>query len=203
MFFERGYLPWFSLFSNIQRFCCLCTSVPFICLQYVWHCVYFIFCSKFAASFQSMEVRNSSFAAFIDVFTSNTYVMVIMSDPSIRKFTDVLCLYLFIFTLQYCCSLCESQQLVQDAALWVIWRSEAKLQKKKRCLLWCLEIRAHYFVLMIVWKWKSWSVAHDFFVVGFLLLGRICHKMGYVLLGIIQKVASNWFSSDIIYGIWR
>jgi len=40
-------------------------------------------CSKLAASFQSMEVRNSSFAAFIDVFTSNTYVMVIMSDPSI------------------------------------------------------------------------------------------------------------------------
>lgn len=41
--------------------------------------------SKLAASFQSMEVRNSNFAAFIDVFTSNTYVMVIMSDPSIRK----------------------------------------------------------------------------------------------------------------------
>lgn len=43
------------------------------------------YCSKLAASFQSMEVRNSNFAAFIDVFTSNTYVMVIMSDPSIRK----------------------------------------------------------------------------------------------------------------------
>lgn len=40
-------------------------------------------CSKLAASFQSMEVRNSSFAAFIDVFTSNTYVMVIISDPTI------------------------------------------------------------------------------------------------------------------------
>ncbi|OWJ99057.1 hypothetical protein Celaphus_00009974, partial [Cervus elaphus hippelaphus] len=36
-----------------------------------------------AASFQSMEVRNSNFAAFIDIFTSNTYVMVVMSDPSI------------------------------------------------------------------------------------------------------------------------
>lgn len=33
-----------------------------------------------------MEVRNSNFAAFIDAFTSNTYVMVIMSDPAIRKF---------------------------------------------------------------------------------------------------------------------
>ena len=40
-------------------------------------------CSKLAASFQSMEVRNSSFAAFIDMFTSNTYVMVILSDPTI------------------------------------------------------------------------------------------------------------------------
>ncbi|XP_038306054.1 ras-related GTP-binding protein B isoform X2 [Canis lupus familiaris] len=41
-------------------------------------------CSKLAASFQSMEVRNSNFAAFIDIFTSNTYVMVVMSDPSIH-----------------------------------------------------------------------------------------------------------------------
>ncbi|GAB6019769.1 hypothetical protein CHUAL_001318 [Chamberlinius hualienensis] len=40
-------------------------------------------CSKLAAQFQSMEVRNSNFAAFIDVFTSNTYVMVIISDPTI------------------------------------------------------------------------------------------------------------------------
>lgn len=40
-------------------------------------------CSKLQAQFQSMEVRNSCFAAFIDIFTPNTYVMVIMSDPSI------------------------------------------------------------------------------------------------------------------------
>ncbi|GAB0100421.1 ras-related GTP-binding protein A [Sergentomyia squamirostris] len=38
-------------------------------------------CSKLGAKFHSLEVRNSSFAAFIDTFTSNTYVMVIMSDP--------------------------------------------------------------------------------------------------------------------------
>jgi hypothetical protein len=44
-------------------------------------------CSKLAASFQSMEVRNATFAAFIDIFTSNTYVMVIMSDPTIRKYS--------------------------------------------------------------------------------------------------------------------
>lgn len=40
-------------------------------------------CSKLAAAFQSMEIRNSHFAAFIDVFTPNTYVMVVMSDPGI------------------------------------------------------------------------------------------------------------------------
>ena len=46
-------------------------------------------CSKLAASFQSMEIRNSSFTAFIDVFTPNTYVMVIMSDCAIRKYSSV------------------------------------------------------------------------------------------------------------------
>merc|ERR1719430_754612 len=40
-------------------------------------------CSKLAAHFQSMEVRNSNFSAFIDVFTANTYVMVILSDSQI------------------------------------------------------------------------------------------------------------------------
>ena len=44
------------------------------------------FCSKLHAHFQSMEVRNSSFAAFIDVFTANTYVMVIMSDSTICEY---------------------------------------------------------------------------------------------------------------------
>jgi hypothetical protein len=43
--------------------------------------------SKLAAQFQSMEVVNSSFAAYIDMFTPNTYVMVILSDPTIRKFS--------------------------------------------------------------------------------------------------------------------
>lgn len=40
-------------------------------------------CRKLAAAFQSMEVRNSRFAAFLDAFTPNTCVMVVMSDPSI------------------------------------------------------------------------------------------------------------------------
>lgn len=42
-------------------------------------------CSKSRAQFNSMEVRNGKFAAFIDVFTENTYIMVMMSDPSIRQ----------------------------------------------------------------------------------------------------------------------
>ena len=41
--------------------------------------------SKLQAQFKSMEVRNHTFAAFIDTFTPNTYVMVIMTDSSIRK----------------------------------------------------------------------------------------------------------------------
>jgi len=42
-------------------------------------------CSKCQAQFQSMEVKNSNFSAFIDVFTTNTYIMVIMSDPDIQS----------------------------------------------------------------------------------------------------------------------
>lgn len=40
-------------------------------------------CSKSQAQFHSMKVRNSSFTAFIDLFTNNTYAMVITSDPTI------------------------------------------------------------------------------------------------------------------------
>eukprot|EP01090_Pellita_catalonica_P019969 TRINITY_DN6948_c0_g1_i1.p1 TRINITY_DN6948_c0_g1~~TRINITY_DN6948_c0_g1_i1.p1 ORF type:complete len:317 (-),score=37.80 TRINITY_DN6948_c0_g1_i1:8-928(-) len=41
-------------------------------------------CSKSGAHFQHMEVRNSRFSAFIELFTGNTFVMVIMSDPAIK-----------------------------------------------------------------------------------------------------------------------
>ncbi|XP_017480380.1 PREDICTED: ras-related GTP-binding protein A-like [Rhagoletis zephyria] len=47
-------------------------------------------CSKLAAQFQSMEVKNSQFSAFIDGFTPNTYVMVIMSDSSIPSAATLL-----------------------------------------------------------------------------------------------------------------
>ena len=40
-------------------------------------------CSKLAANFQSLEVRNSNFSSFIDMFTANTYIMVILSDSKI------------------------------------------------------------------------------------------------------------------------
>jgi Ras-related GTP-binding protein A/B len=41
-------------------------------------------CSKTSAQFKSMTVQNSRFTAFIDEFTSSTYIMVIMSDHSIQ-----------------------------------------------------------------------------------------------------------------------
>eukprot|EP00117_Sycon_ciliatum_P032154 scpid81092/ scgid25002/ Ras-related GTP-binding protein A; Adenovirus E3 14.7 kDa-interacting protein 1; FIP-1 &gt; Ras-related GTP-binding protein A; Ras-related GTP-binding protein A; Ras-related GTP-binding protein A len=40
-------------------------------------------CSKLSAQFHSMEVRNSQFAAYIDVFTPNTYVLVVTSDSTL------------------------------------------------------------------------------------------------------------------------
>eukprot|EP01038_Epipyxis_sp_PR26KG_P005937 gene5937-8185_t len=38
-----------------------------------------ISCSKSQSQFRGMEVRNSQFTAYIDLFTSNTYIMVIMT----------------------------------------------------------------------------------------------------------------------------
>lgn len=47
-------------------------------------------CSKSSAQFQSMEVRNDKFASYIDLFTSNTYVMVVMADSSIPSAVTLL-----------------------------------------------------------------------------------------------------------------
>jgi len=41
-------------------------------------------CSKTQTQFRSMEVMNKNFTAFVDAFTSNTYVMIIMSNPRIQ-----------------------------------------------------------------------------------------------------------------------
>lgn len=43
-------------------------------------------CSKIAAQFQSMQLSNGNFSAYIDVFTPNTYVMVVISDPNISEY---------------------------------------------------------------------------------------------------------------------
>jgi Ras-related GTP-binding protein A/B len=45
--------------------------------------------SKLGSQFECMEVRNNNFAAFIDSFTSNTYMMLVLSDGSVCK-----CLFL-------------------------------------------------------------------------------------------------------------
>uniref|UniRef100_A0A915KM22 Ras-related GTP-binding protein n=1 Tax=Romanomermis culicivorax TaxID=13658 RepID=A0A915KM22_ROMCU len=42
-------------------------------------------CSKLGTSFSSTEIRNSHFAAFIDAFTINTYVMVVVSDSKMSS----------------------------------------------------------------------------------------------------------------------
>jgi len=42
-------------------------------------------CSKSQAQFQSMEVKNTRFSAFLDTFTTNTYIMVVISDPTIQS----------------------------------------------------------------------------------------------------------------------
>jgi Ras-related GTP-binding protein A/B len=42
-------------------------------------------CSKTQAQFKSMEVKNQYFTALIDVFTTNTYIMIIVSDEKIQS----------------------------------------------------------------------------------------------------------------------
>jgi len=42
-------------------------------------------CSKTQAQFKSLEVKNKNFTAFIDLFTSNTYIMIILSNPKIQS----------------------------------------------------------------------------------------------------------------------
>jgi Ras-related GTP-binding protein A/B len=42
-------------------------------------------CGKAQSQFQGMEVKNSRFSAYIDAFTANTYVMVIISNPTVHS----------------------------------------------------------------------------------------------------------------------
>jgi Ras-related GTP-binding protein A/B len=43
-------------------------------------------CNKLQASFEAFEVRGATFSAYLDVFTENTYIMVIVADPRVGKF---------------------------------------------------------------------------------------------------------------------
>mmetsp|Transcript_5871 Transcript_5871/g.7613 ORF Transcript_5871/g.7613 Transcript_5871/m.7613 type:complete len:453 (-) Transcript_5871:324-1682(-) len=47
-------------------------------------------CGKAQSQFQGMEVRNSRFSAFIDAFTTNTYIMVIVSHPGVHEAATLL-----------------------------------------------------------------------------------------------------------------
>jgi Ras-related GTP-binding protein A/B len=47
-------------------------------------------CGKAQSQFQGMQVRNSRFSAFIDAFTANTYIMVIVSNPNVHTAATVL-----------------------------------------------------------------------------------------------------------------
>ena len=47
-------------------------------------------CGKAQSQFQGMEVRNSRFTAFIDAFTANTYIMVIISNPNVHTAATLL-----------------------------------------------------------------------------------------------------------------
>ena len=47
-------------------------------------------CGKAQSQFQGMEVRNSRFTAFIDAFTTNTYIMVIVSNPAVQTQATIL-----------------------------------------------------------------------------------------------------------------
>lgn len=47
-------------------------------------------CGKAQSQFQGMQVRNSRFTAFIDAFTQNTYVMVILSNPNVQAAATLL-----------------------------------------------------------------------------------------------------------------
>ncbi|TMS35494.1 hypothetical protein L596_002887 [Steinernema carpocapsae] len=47
-------------------------------------------CSKMGSQFESIHVRNNNFAAFIDSFTSNTFIMLILSDGTVSTATTLM-----------------------------------------------------------------------------------------------------------------
>jgi Ras-related GTP-binding protein A/B len=65
-----------------------------------------------------MEIRGSSFTAFIDVLTNNTYAMIVMSDPNIRK-------------LIYCIDFCSLTLILVESAATLLNIAAAKKHFEK------------------------------------------------------------------------
>ena len=96
--------------------------------------------SKLQAQFQSMEVRNSCFAAFIDFFTPNTYVMVIMSDPTIRESTPNASIQLHIH-IHNIISTCTMYIYISDAVHFISWGAE-----RNQCIYMYIAIYMYMYV---------------------------------------------------------
>lgn len=47
-------------------------------------------CGKAGTQFRSMETRNAVYAAYIEEFTANTYIMVVVSDPTVQAATTLM-----------------------------------------------------------------------------------------------------------------
>ena len=47
-------------------------------------------CGKAQSQFQALQVRNSKFQAYLDAFTGNTYIMVIVSNPTVHSAATLL-----------------------------------------------------------------------------------------------------------------
>eukprot|EP01130_Rhizamoeba_saxonica_P004344 TRINITY_DN1777_c2_g2_i1.p1 TRINITY_DN1777_c2_g2~~TRINITY_DN1777_c2_g2_i1.p1 ORF type:complete len:317 (+),score=52.39 TRINITY_DN1777_c2_g2_i1:34-984(+) len=69
-----------EMFSDRQRFERISNIIKMFKLS----------CMKSGTSLQSMRVHNSDFDAFIYEFTNNTYIMVIISDPSVQTATTLM-----------------------------------------------------------------------------------------------------------------
>ncbi|VDN82578.1 unnamed protein product [Brugia pahangi] len=55
-------------------------------------------CSKLGSQFECMCVRNSKFAVFIDSFTCNTFIMVVLSDATVCKLSLLTCVNIAKFS---------------------------------------------------------------------------------------------------------
>lgn len=95
--------------SNLDRFCSLCDADEIVLFEKATFLVishatqkphddvhryekisniikqFKLSCSKSQAQFMSMQVTNQHFTAFIDQFTTNTYIMIIISNPHIQS----------------------------------------------------------------------------------------------------------------------